>query len=300
MSDRHLPVRPDLDQLRHQAKDLLRAVRRGEADALAALRRHHPRRPDPAGIRLADAQLVLARSYGVASWARLVLACRMTDAICRDDRETVRALVSRHPQLLGEDARGVKGNWGPPMSYAANLGRNAIIRMLHAIGATDVQFAFDRACLQGELETARLLQSMGARPTRGCVMGPCETLNADGLGFLLGLGAELADEHGDRLAPVALILETYSREPGGKHQCLELVARHGVALPDTAPMAVHRGRLDLLERHLESDPSLLSKTFAHDGIFPRELGCHADPTQRSTARRSRAPRCSTSASTTTT
>lgn len=26
--DRHLPVRPDLDQLKHQAKDLLRGIRR--------------------------------------------------------------------------------------------------------------------------------------------------------------------------------------------------------------------------------------------------------------------------------
>ena len=35
MSDRRLPVRPDLKQLKHQAKDLLRAVRRGDPAALA-------------------------------------------------------------------------------------------------------------------------------------------------------------------------------------------------------------------------------------------------------------------------
>ena len=32
--DRHFPVRPNLDQLKHQAKDLLRAVREGDADAV--------------------------------------------------------------------------------------------------------------------------------------------------------------------------------------------------------------------------------------------------------------------------
>ena len=277
MADRHLPVRPNLEQLKHQAKDLLRALRAGDPEAAAEFRRNHPGRVAAESATLSDAQLALARAYGLPSWRRLVLACRMTDAICRDDVEAVRALVTRHPALLREDARGVKGNWGPPMSYAANLGRDRIITMLRERGAEDVQFAFDRACLQGELDTARLLYAMGARPVGGSVMGPCETLNADGLAFLLELGAELSDEQGDRLAPVAMILETYGRHPDGKHRCLELVAERGVELPDTAPMALHRGRIDLLERHLTHDPDLLRRTFAHDDIYPRALGCHADP-----------------------
>ena len=37
MSTRHLPVRPNLDRLKQQARDLLAAVRRGELDALAEL-----------------------------------------------------------------------------------------------------------------------------------------------------------------------------------------------------------------------------------------------------------------------
>lgn len=276
MSDRHLPVRPNLDQLKHQAKDLLRAVKAGAAAATAELLKHHPEKLVPSEAQLADAQLALARSYGLPSWPRLVLACRMTDAICRDDLDTVRDLVVTHPYLLHEDARGVKGNWGPPMSYAANLGRDRIIAMLHDQGAVDVQFAFDRACLQGEIETARRLCEMGARPVAGSVMGPCETLNSEGLSLLLELGAEIMDEHGDRLAPVAMILEGYGRHPVGKHECLEIVARHGIDLRDTAPMAVHRGRIDLLERHLQRDPGLLSKTFSHDEIYPPALGCHDD------------------------
>ena len=59
------PRRPNLEQLKHQAKDLLRA--------------------DPSLGKLAHAQRALARSYGLPSWPRLVLACRMTDAIWRDD-----------------------------------------------------------------------------------------------------------------------------------------------------------------------------------------------------------------------
>ena len=99
--------------------------------------------------RLADAQFVLARSYGLSSWPRLVTACRMIDAIWRGDVETVRTMVRKNPKLIVEDARGVKGNWGPPMSYAANLGQDAIIEMLRGLGAADLEFAFDRACLQG-------------------------------------------------------------------------------------------------------------------------------------------------------
>jgi ankyrin repeat protein len=279
--DRHFPVRPNLDQLKHQAKDLLRALRQNDPDAVAEFRKHHPRQDtnaiEPANAKLADVQAALARSYGLASWPRLVTACRMTDAIWRGDADVVRSLILKNPKLLHEAARGVAdSNWGPPMSYAANVGQDAIIAMLREMGAEDLQHAFDRACLQGQIETARRLHKMGARVLRGMVMGPCETLNAEGLAFLFELGAELADEHGDRLAPLALLLQTYSRGPEGKHRCLQLVAEHGITLPDTPAMAVHRGRIDLLEVHLRRDPSLLTRTFSHEEIYPPSLGCHAD------------------------
>ena len=272
--DRHFPVRPNLEQLRHQAKDLLRAVRRGEPAAVAELRKHRPEPTDAAHAKLADAQLALARSYGLPSWPRLVTACRMTDAIWRGDAQVVRGLIEKEPRLLHEAARGLSdSNWGPPMSYAANVGQDAIISMLREMGAQDVQHAFDRACLQGKIETARRLFAMGARPGPNSIIWTCETLNADGMAFLLELGAELADEKGDRLAPVALLLTTYSRYPEGKHRCLEMVVQHGVELPDTPVTAVHRGRIDLLEAHLRRDPKLLARTFSLADIYPPALGC---------------------------
>jgi hypothetical protein len=276
MADRHFPVRPNLDQLKHQAKDLLHAIRQDDPVAIAEFQKHHPRNIEPGAAKLADAQLALARSYGLPSWPRLALACRLTDAIWRDDVDAVRELVLKHPRLLHEDARGVKGNWGPPMSYAANLGRDRIIAMLRDLGAEDIQFAFDRACLQGKLDSARLLYGMGARPALDSLMGPAETQNSAGMAFLLELGAEISDANGDRLASVAMVLETYCRNPKGKHQCLELLARHGVELPDTPPIAVHRGRIDLLEEHLRRDPGVLARAFSHQEIYPPELGCHAD------------------------
>jgi hypothetical protein len=273
--NREFPVRPSIEQLRKQARELLRAMHRGEPAALAELRAFSPRPVKPTEVKLSHAQNVLARSCGLTSWHRLAIACRITNAIWDDDLATVLKLVRQNPRLLDEGARGIVDNWGPPMSYAANIGRDTIIEALHGLGATDVQHAFVRACLQGKLETAQRLLAKGGQIPRGIVMGPCETLNGNGLAFQLELGAELMDDHGDSLAPVAMILETYSRNPEGKHRCLELVAER-MDLPDTPPMAVHRGRIDLLEAHLRRDPKLLSRTFSHQEIYPLSLGCHED------------------------
>jgi hypothetical protein len=276
MASRHFPVRPNLDQLKNQAKDLLRAVRRGDADALADLHAYGGRPMEPGSVRLVDAQFVLARSYGLASWPRLVTACRMTDAIWRGDVDAVRAMVVRAPSLLVEDARGVKGNWGPPMSYAANLGQDAVIEMLRGLGAADVRQAFGRACLQGKIETARKLHAMAGSPRPGsdALFGPAYTLSVAGTELLLELGARVCGEGGERIAPVDVVLETDSRNPAAKHRILELYVQHGLKLPDTPAMAVHRGRIDLLAEHLRRDPKLLRRTFAHEEIYPPEMGCH--------------------------
>ena len=61
-----LPDRPDLDQARRQAKELLRAAKSGEHAALqrfAAV---------SAPLTLAGAQLALAREFGQPSWVALV------------------------------------------------------------------------------------------------------------------------------------------------------------------------------------------------------------------------------------
>ena len=94
------------------------------------------------------------------------------------------------------------------------------------------------------------------------------------LQLLLELGARVYDENGKRLAPVDTVLETDSRNPSAKHRILELYAEHGFKLPNTPTMALHRGRIDLLEEHLRRDPNLLQRTFTHEEIYPPELGCH--------------------------
>jgi ankyrin repeat protein len=67
----------NLEQQKKQARELLRAIRSGSTDALSRLRRQHSRwsAVDDASVRqlaaLHDAQFVLAREQGFASWTKL-------------------------------------------------------------------------------------------------------------------------------------------------------------------------------------------------------------------------------------
>jgi hypothetical protein len=69
-SDRAWSHRPDFDQFKRQAKELLKAYRAGNASAVSEVQRHE-QTTDPASFALHDAQRVLARSYGFPSWQKL-------------------------------------------------------------------------------------------------------------------------------------------------------------------------------------------------------------------------------------
>ena len=68
-----LPERPDLHQLRRQAKELRDSARRDEASAVERFVRHHGSAPE-GPVTLAAAQLVIARELGFASWPQLKAA----------------------------------------------------------------------------------------------------------------------------------------------------------------------------------------------------------------------------------
>jgi hypothetical protein len=74
MATHSLPERPDLDQLRRQAKELRRSVLAGDGDAIERLRHHV--NVDPTTVTLSMAQLVIAREFGFASWPRLTEAVK--------------------------------------------------------------------------------------------------------------------------------------------------------------------------------------------------------------------------------
>src|SRR6185503_6474128 len=72
MPPKQLPLRPNLEQYRKQAKDLMKEVEHSSQSALERFRHYHPRvqrNPDfGATIKLSDAQLVIAREHGFESW----------------------------------------------------------------------------------------------------------------------------------------------------------------------------------------------------------------------------------------
>ena len=115
-----LPDRPHLDQLRNQAKDLLKGHKAGDPESLRRIRANHPRHsgssPDriqAARFTLSGAQLVLAREYGFSSWPNLKAhveslspgAGDPVDAFKRamraDDAAGARKLFAAHPMLRG-------------------------------------------------------------------------------------------------------------------------------------------------------------------------------------------------------
>jgi ankyrin repeat protein len=110
---RHLPPKPSLAQLRKQAKELLQSYRAGNEAALAEVERFE-RNPDPASFALADAQRLLARAYGFASWPALknhvegVNVAALIAATEAGDGATVRRLVKARPELINhhDDPRG--------------------------------------------------------------------------------------------------------------------------------------------------------------------------------------------------
>lgn len=278
MTTRRLPVRPELASIERQASDLLEAIRTGQPEALAELARLAPDRlADDA--TLDDARLVVARAHQASDWPRLVEAIRLADAIWDDDLEEISALLDRRPELLHEPVLiRTDSNWGPPMTYAANLGRDRLITFLRDRGAADLASALGRAALQGQIATAELLYDMAGQPPvpDDALGGPAYTLNTEGTAVMLRFGARVVDDAGRRLAPVDVVLQTDGRNPAAKHAILDMYERHGLVYPDTPVMALHRGRLDLLAQHLDRDPSLLSRRFTHREIYPSEMGC-GDP-----------------------
>lgn len=68
MPSRELPARPHLDHLKNEAKALRNAFLRGEPDAVERVRAVLGPRTE---LKLTEAQRVIAREYGFASWVKL-------------------------------------------------------------------------------------------------------------------------------------------------------------------------------------------------------------------------------------
>ena len=172
-----LPVRADLEQLRAQAKDLLRAARRGEPAATDRMRAVSDR---PA---LNSAQLAVAREYGFTSWAQLKLEVERRAILDSGDADRLAALLVAHPELAVQRMTGwcdhVHG--ASPLSYVAMMrydtgrgvwrdvpGTAALAQVLLHAGAPvegdplDAETPLMTAASYGDAQVARVLIDAGA------------------------------------------------------------------------------------------------------------------------------------------
>jgi len=232
---RLLPERPSLEQLRKQAKDLLRDARRGDASALARITATERSTPG-AGITLANAQFAIAREFGFPSWPRLVRHVEAvtgggfvgrplirpvelstgrrwtladgTDAPTDDvfamfvaaregDIATVTRLVTHSPSLAT-----VEYNYTPPIHFAVREGHRDIAEFLLNHGADPAyrSYPFQEALLtfaedRGHGELAELLRGLLSRRF-AVASGTQAIIAAAGRGDLAAVETELARDRG--------------------------------------------------------------------------------------------------------
>ena len=190
MSARQLPERPNLDQLKNKAKDLLRAARAGDADALARFRilpsftrdTDDTLRRRPLGLH--DAQSVIAREYGLESWNVLrahveELTLEFSAAVgafieaATDGRaDRAERLLALHPgvaradfyaALVAGDVETVERRLAEDLRRALQRGGPRDWEPLHYVCYTSIA-ARAEARETGLVEIARRLLALGADP----------------------------------------------------------------------------------------------------------------------------------------
>jgi ankyrin repeat protein len=192
MTARQLPDRPDLDQLKRQAKDLLHAARARDDGARARFRilpafAHHSE-PDleRAPLGLHDAQSVIAREYGSDSWNDLrerveeltlefaAAADAFIEAATDGRAERAERLLGLHPGLVRADfyAALVAGDAGTVERRLAEDPRRALERggprgwePMHYVCYSSIG-ARAEAREAGLVAVARRLIALGADPNR--------------------------------------------------------------------------------------------------------------------------------------
>jgi ankyrin repeat protein len=134
---RRLPEQPNLEQLRKQAKELLQAFQSGEPGAIAEVNRFERTREK--NFALNDAQRVIARAYGFASWPKLKAfvdganIARFAEAVQTGDITQVRSLLASRPELVSIDRAESDEHRG--LHYAVLRRDAAMVRLLMEAGA---------------------------------------------------------------------------------------------------------------------------------------------------------------------
>src|SRR5690349_8708521 len=143
---RVLPLHPNLEHLKKQAKDLLHDFVQGNP---AAVKQFNSVVAISAAARpkLADAQHVIAHEYGFASWAKLKEHVQsrgpvdpvktLVDAVNINDEERVAQVLQQHPELksrLNDPLPGF-GFGGTALLAAVRWANRRMVDILLAAGA---------------------------------------------------------------------------------------------------------------------------------------------------------------------
>jgi ankyrin repeat protein len=228
----------NLEQLRKQAKELVKAARAGDEEALRRLDGREP--------ILANGQLALAREQGYASWPALVAAAEANpDSFVRaatgGRRQRAEALLAARPELesdpwvrlvLGRGWDGDPNRPGGPLGWAPLLyvchsvfASAALARDLLGRGADpnatfsnehgEMSALYGAAGVVHDPELTRVLLEGGANPDDGeSLYHSVEAETTECLRLLLEHGAQTRHTNAlahaldnDRIEPVRMLLE---------------------------------------------------------------------------------------------
>jgi hypothetical protein len=248
---RQLPSRPNLDQLKHQARELLNGHKAGDKEAIRRIRESHPRlaRLAEAGVRsarftLSGAQLVIAREYGFVSWPQLKDHVEKTtsqtidpleelkQAFRSDQADVVGQMLERHPELKARINEPI-GPFDTPAIVAARNNETAVVRALLKAGLpVDARSQHNAtvlhwAAFHGNCEMVNAILPFGP---------PLEATDSDFNGTPLGwaiYGSENGwhSQTGDYAETIEALIQAGAHLPeqlAGSEVVRQVLRRHGV------------------------------------------------------------------------
>lgn len=163
MTRQHSASRPrrvqhdDLNQLKRQAKDLLKLFRAGDAEAVAEVERLY-RDANRSTFALHEAQLVVARRHGFESWAKLkhsvdrATVAKLAEAAKAGDVVRLRALLKSRPELVNMDL--AETNEHRAIHYAVMHRQPEAVRVLMGAGADARKGIYPHRAATGALTLA--------------------------------------------------------------------------------------------------------------------------------------------------
>ena len=264
MDARQLPVRPNLEQYRTQAKELLKACKAGSVDAVQRIHRSHPRadklsEPDtPSKFALSDAQLAIAREHGFESWPKFA---RYIEEVTRDNSPVSRFELAADAIIAGDTltlTRLLQENPGLIRERSTRMHRATLLHYVAANGFED----YRQKSPKNALEIAKLLLNAGAEIDAV----------ADGYSKETTLGLMASSIHPKRTGVQIALLETLleagasvngiseestpllSALRNGHCEAAEFLAQRGARLDLEGAAGV--GRLDVVKSFFAEDGSL--------------------------------------------